>query len=398
MNAKLVHDDLNAGGGSEYLAISTVAALNEMGFKVDLASFTIPNISEINREFGTSGLAIQSEEILDIFSLLGVSKDGGNNPARLIYDDSGYDITINAHGDLLPYAYKPGDPRAPKHLITYCHFPLLPQLVSNGDYGKAVNRWASTDLDADKRLRERVFNNALQMYDSMMRQGTILTNSYFSKDAIKKNYGKVEPIVVYPPVHVKKFQSAAQSDERENAVLVLSRFSPDKQVENAVRIASVLKGKGVDFCMTLAGSVSEDNHQYLDKLRQIIESSHLGDTIKIETDVSLSRLLELMGRSKVFLHPLAGEPFGIAIVEAMSAGLIPVVPHVGGNTEFVPKDYQFRTFEEAANIVARHVSASDMQERHRVSEIASQFSVDNYKKNLASAIDSILSEKRSTAT
>jgi glycosyltransferase involved in cell wall biosynthesis len=398
MNAKLVHDDLNAGGGSEYLAISTVAALNEMGFQVDLASFTRPDVSKIQREFGTSDLAIRSEEVLDIFSLLGLGKDGSDSPARLIYDDNGYDVVVNAHGDLLPYAYRSDGARASKNLITYCHFPLLPKLVADGSYAKAVNRWASTDLAADWQLQGKVFRNALKMYNTMMGQGTVLTNSCFSKDAIKKSYGGIEPIVVYPPVHVKKFQDAAQSDERENAVLVLSRFSPDKQIENAIKIAGIMKNRNIDFKMTLAGSVSKDNRQYLDKLKQMIKDGDLDGNVSVKVDVSLSQLLDLMKHSKVFLHPLAGEPFGIAIVEAMSAGLIPAVPHVGGNTEFVPKDYQFRTFEEAADLIARHISRSDRQERSRISEIASRFSVDNYKKNLASVIRSLLAEKRSAAT
>lgn len=68
MNAKLVHDDLNAGGGSEYLALCTINTLNEMGFQVDLASFTQPNINEIKKDFGISDLSIRNVERIDIFS------------------------------------------------------------------------------------------------------------------------------------------------------------------------------------------------------------------------------------------------------------------------------------------------------------------------------------------
>jgi glycosyltransferase involved in cell wall biosynthesis len=52
-----------------------------------------------------------------------------------------------------------------------------------------------------------------------------------------------------------------------------------------------------------------------------------------------------MSKSKVYLYPVAGEPFGIAVVEAMAAGLIPVVPYIGGNSEFVPQRYHYRTLE-----------------------------------------------------
>ncbi len=45
-----------------------------------------------------------------------------------------------------------------------------------------------------------------------------------------------------------------------------------------------------------------------------------------------------MRKSKVYFHPMVGEHFGISIVEAMAAGLVPVVSDVGGPTEFVPKN------------------------------------------------------------
>jgi glycosyltransferase involved in cell wall biosynthesis len=61
-----------------------------------------------------------------------------------------------------------------------------------------------------------------------------------------------------------------------------------------------------------------------------------------------------MSKSKVYLYPVAGEPFRIAVVEAMAAGLIPVVPYIGGNSEFVPQRYHYRTLEEPAEIIKMH--------------------------------------------
>jgi glycosyltransferase involved in cell wall biosynthesis len=66
---------------------------------------------------------------------------------------------------------------------------------------------------------------------------------------------------------------------------------------------------------------------------------------------SFDRLLGLMNKSKVYFHPLPGEPFGIAIVEAMASGLIPIVPAIGGSSEFVPSEYQYHTIQEAADMI-----------------------------------------------
>jgi glycosyltransferase involved in cell wall biosynthesis len=122
------------------------------------------------------------------------------------------------------------------------------------------------------------------------------------------------------------------------------------------------------------------------------EENRLHDNVHFEVDASFPRLLELMKESRVLLHPLAGEPFGIAIVEAMSAGLIPVVPDIGGNTEFVPKEYQFHNLDEAADIIAKRalVVPDHSPERSAVANIASRFSINNYQKNLRNIIETLL--------
>jgi len=50
--AKIVHDNLNARGGSERVAFATIELLNNHGFKVDLSTLQKPNLGEIKRQFG----------------------------------------------------------------------------------------------------------------------------------------------------------------------------------------------------------------------------------------------------------------------------------------------------------------------------------------------------------
>jgi hypothetical protein len=71
--AKVVHDNLNAGGGSERLAFATIELLNEMNFIVDLATLQKPNLKEAEQNFGndTSYLwKFNQIELLDMYSLL----------------------------------------------------------------------------------------------------------------------------------------------------------------------------------------------------------------------------------------------------------------------------------------------------------------------------------------
>ena len=82
---------------------------------------------------------------------------------------------------------------------------------------------------------------------------------------------------------------------------------------------------------------------------KVIIDFNLVGYLEFEVNASLDRLLEIMRKSKVYVHRKPGEPFvGISTLEAMSAGLIPVVPSVDGHTEFVPQKYHFFELEEAA--------------------------------------------------
>jgi hypothetical protein len=47
--AKIVHDNLNAGGGSERLAFATLELLNKMSFVVDLTTLQKPNLKEVEK-------------------------------------------------------------------------------------------------------------------------------------------------------------------------------------------------------------------------------------------------------------------------------------------------------------------------------------------------------------
>jgi glycosyltransferase involved in cell wall biosynthesis len=109
----------------------------------------------------------------------------------------------------------------------------------------------------------------------------------------------------------------------------------------------------------------------------MISRYELEDFIKLESNLSFERLIELMRTCKAYFHCLPGEPFGLSAAEAMSCGCIPAVPHTGGYAEFVPEKYQFSTFKEAAERVSLALNASE-SERAELAGSIEQFSVQNY--------------------
>jgi glycosyltransferase involved in cell wall biosynthesis len=150
--------------------------------------------------------------------------------------------------------------------------------------------------------------------------------------------------------------------------------------------------------MIIVGNTSKSAPDHLHFLKKVIENNALEDYVRLDIGVHIEKLLDLMSKSKVYLHTMIGGPFGISVVEAMSAGLIPVVPDVGGSSEFVPKQYHYSTFKQAVEIIRKGLTRSDWtgknnyrytkSERIKISNSVVRFSAKFYKDNLRNIITS----------
>jgi alpha-1,2-mannosyltransferase len=203
--------------------------------------------------------------------------------------------------------------------------------------------------------------------------------------------------VLSPPVDVDIYRKFALTNQsRENIIIVLSRYSPDKKIESAIRIAKILHQVYKNYKMIVIGNIVKDNYDYYRYLQSLISLSKLDDHVKLYLNVPLNNLLQLMATSKFLLHPTVEEPFGISIAEGMSAGLVPIVPFKGGNTEFVPKQFHYKTEEEAVKILINAMNIS-YNDRLKLSTFTDIFSISNFKNNLNILIQD-LTEKEITIT
>jgi hypothetical protein len=81
----------------------------------------------------------------------------------------------------------------------------------------------------------------------------------------------------------------------------------------------------------------------------------------------------------------------MAVLEAMAAGLIPVVPNEGGLTEFVPQEYQFNTIEQAAEIIMYIFNHLPKTERIKLSDDINKFSHSHYINGFQTILNESLS-------
>jgi glycosyltransferase involved in cell wall biosynthesis len=408
VKANFIYSDLNPCGGGERFTLVTMQAILEMGIDVEFTTLEEPNVTKLENAYGKDLASIiksiKKVNVLSIFDEQSITNNMKN----------GYDIIINTHGDIDPYY---DDSLSKSNSITYCHFPSAKYLIQSEDKSYLekhlkIGRMLSLSSNAtttdsiekndshqniDDHNKKRYINWLKCAYDNLMRNSAILTNSEYSKKAIFDAYGLDDAIVLSPPVDVNTFRNSAFSssssfdgyNEREDVVLVVSRIDPSKNIENAINFAKLLKEKKIGKGMIITGSLDHYFDGYYDKLKEMIIDLKLLDYVTFEINVSLDKLLSFMKKSKVYFHPKPGEHFGMSIVEAMSAGLIPIVPDIGGQTEFVPPKYRYNVLQKATQI-ASSAFGVPYSERVQISNSVDRFSTLNYKRHFQQIICKLL--------
>jgi glycosyltransferase involved in cell wall biosynthesis len=152
-------------------------------------------------------------------------------------------------------------------------------------------------------------------------------------------------LVLYPPVEFEKYLPLSQSRERKNVVVTLSRIELLKNLEIVLDIAKEVKTAK----FVIAGTMH--SIEYYSTLKRKINAFGLEERVKILPNIEEEIKMALLKTSKVYLHPMKYEHFGIAIVEAMASGLVPVVHKSGGAwmdiVEYGRYGFGFKNIEEA---------------------------------------------------
>ena len=171
----------------------------------------------------------------------------------------------------------------------------------------------------------------------------IVCNSKFTKNVIDKEY-KVNSIVVYPPVDIVSFKPL----KKENIILSVGRFTDllhNKRQDVLVGAFKKMIRDGLEnWRLVVVGGDSEGK-----SLVSKIKKEAKNYPIDIITNPDFNQLKRLYGKAKIFWtaagfevdqekNPEKVEHFGITTVEAMAAGLVPVVINKGGQPEIVSEN------------------------------------------------------------
>jgi glycosyltransferase involved in cell wall biosynthesis len=265
--------------------------------------------------------------------------------------------------------------------ISYIHFPAVLELTGVERRGVP---WA-------------VYNQLIKYLAGRFktpRSGRVLTNSTWTAHMVYTAH-HVYPDILYPPVDIEYFNIVSQNDNREKLVVTISRFTREKKLDKIVKVAKELP----DYTFILVGSTGPGSEKVIESLKALKERYRVYN-VELKPNLPRRELRELMGRAIFYLHPEFSEHFGIAVVEAMSAGLVPIVYRDGGAwydaVSKISDMLGYNDIEEAPRIIKTLEDNMDLyiRLREKAVEISKLFNYGNFKKNLLEKVNYVLKIKK----
>lgn len=348
----LILFDLNTLGGIQRTTIYTAKVLVEEGYKVNIVT------SSISKHVYEAIYENISEK-----EKLGILK-------------TSLPLMFNQSPTLTAYIYKllNADELVEKHFVINMHGDIQPvnaHLVYFHQFNIDYNFYSG---DLIQRIKLMPMYLIRKRYIAKLRdnQVPILVNSRWTFTEAQKFWNLKNVHILHPPVVMNKTYVSTMWGKRDDAVITISRFSPDRGLEYVYNLAKELPW--IKFI--IAGYVqNRDYFLYL--------ASKKPRNVLLYPNITEEEKYNLLSKAKLYLNPTPYiEGFGIAILEGMSMGLIPVTNNKGGVLDFVPSRYRFNDLKEAKEIIINALKDWNTKVAFRMREIACAFSYDKYKQNL----------------
>ena len=232
----------------------------------------------------------------------------------------------------------------------------------------------------------------------------VICNSQFTKSYIDKStVFNNKTIVVYPYIDSAFFELSLE--EKKNVIISVGRFDESLNVKRQDILLSTFKkmvDAGLkDWQLALIGGADSQSKK-VEELRK----AAAGYPVKIKINISFDQLLSYMQSSKIFWHaagygfnkvlqPQHMEHFGIAIVQAMAAGCLPLVFSGGGPKEYLESRYLWKTEGEIINKTREKINNYSLKEALKIRSQVKRFSRQEFETAVRRLLTASLMESSS---
>jgi glycosyltransferase involved in cell wall biosynthesis len=268
-------------------------------------------------------------------------------------------------------------------------------VVSHLALGRRLPGVRPGEVAALAQLRQGAFSaEFLESYQ------VVAANSPYTAGWVERLWGRMAAVLP-PPVRLRA------GGEKQPVILAVGRFFPNvsghskKQLElvEAFRLACARGLEGWE--LHLVGGCNNSERGYVETVRK----AAVGLPVRFHVNARGEDLTELFSAASVFwhaagfgedlqAHPDRFEHFGISVVEAMSAGAVPVVYQHGGPAAIVREAGCGELFATTDELAARTVALvrddgrrAELAERARAS--AAEFAFDRFAERLDTLVDAM---------
>jgi glycosyltransferase involved in cell wall biosynthesis len=304
-------------GGIQTLVLELIAGLNEVGIVPDIVwdepqDWGILGDPDVQATFGGGRLGISSSRLRSLPSAVALRLHP-YSVGHARFDLERYDFV---------YCFEPGV-RMPPGLPNLCWIAGPAFLRLPGDRVDWRRLWGPGEL-------KRILSDMTNPLTKPDKHSSYVTHSEFIADLIHERYG-FRPPVIWPPARSRKLPPPPAD---RSGFLFLSRLETIKRADTVLTLAKAFPEQR----FTLAGVVMGGGREYVAGLRHRMAAERIANVVIVKNP-SETEVASLLVSHEVFVFPAHYEHFGIVTVEAILAGLLPLVHDTGGQREIVPYDF-----------------------------------------------------------
>lgn len=305
-------------------------------------------------------------------------------------DLSQYDLVISSSGAEAKGVKVKGNT---KH-VNYCHAPTHYYWRRYDEY-MASPGFGSFDSVARFGLKTLVGPMRKWDFKAAQRPHYIIANSTYTKDEIKKYYGR-DSTVIHPPIDVARFSGSTLPPSGSEAVIMPGSASLHEAIVPSARTGFVITGRQTPYKrIDLAVKACTRINVPLTVIGNGPQHAELvalaGPTITFRTDVTDEEMPLLLTRARAFIFP-GIDDFGISPLEAMACGTPVIAFKAGGAMDYVISTVTGEFFDSptdeslALTIAAFH---SERFDEGVIKNKAAEFSPEIFKNNIVEYINNL---------